>query len=174
MISSLRFSRMSFSNKSHLFTTRMQARRFSTIRSAIFLSCSKIPASASRTRIAISQREMDSSERCTLKNSTESSMLRVLRMPAVSTSTYFSRPPSVSTSNGTSTESRVVPGIGLTMTRSDFVSALMMDDLPTFGRPTIANRNGPFLRRTGAASSPSTGAEISASGSSGSGIAAGK
>jgi len=32
---------------------------------------------------------------------------------------YRCRKPSVSTSNGTSTESRVVPGTGLTMTRLD-------------------------------------------------------
>ena len=72
----------------------------------------------------------------------ESSTRRVLRMPAVSISTYFCRTPSVSTSNGTSTASRVVPGMGLTMTRSDCVSALMMEDLPTLGRPTMASFRG--------------------------------
>ncbi len=38
--------------------------------------------------------------------------------------------------------SRVVPGISLTMTRSLWVSALMMEDLPTLGRPTMARRRG--------------------------------
>jgi hypothetical protein len=66
-------------------------------------------------------------------------------MPAVSISNIFLRTPSVSTSNGTSTASRVVPGIGETMTRSDLVSALMMDDLPTFGRPTMASFKGSFF-----------------------------
>jgi hypothetical protein len=63
-------------------------------------------------------------------------------MPAVSIKIYFERTPSVSTSNGTSTESRVVPGMGETMTRSELVSALMMEDLPTFGRPTMASFSG--------------------------------
>ena len=37
-----------------------------------------------------------------------------------------------------STVSRVVPGISLTIERSSFSSRLSSDDLPTFGRPTIA------------------------------------
>ncbi len=42
------------------------------------------------------------------------------------------------------------PESGLTITRSEFVSALMMDDFPTFGRPTMASFNGPAI--SGAAS----------------------
>ena len=120
----------------------MQARFCSTMVSAIFLSCSVIPASVSRTKTAISQRAMDSSARLTLKNSMESSTLRVFRMPAVSINTYCWRSPSVSTVNGTSTASRVVPGIGLTTTRSERVKALMIEDFPTLGRPTIASFRG--------------------------------
>ena len=92
--------------------------------------------------MAMSQRAMESSARWTLKNSIESSTRRVFRMPAVSIRMYFCRTPSVSTSNGTSIASRVVPGIGLTMTRSDCVRALMMEDLPTLGRPTMASFKG--------------------------------
>ena len=98
-----------------------------------------MPASASKTSTAMSQRSMESTARWTLKNSTESSTRRVFLMPAVSMRTYFCRTPSVSTSKGTSMASRVVPGTGLTMTRSDCVSALMIEDLPTFGRPTMAS-----------------------------------
>ena len=101
-----------------------------------------MPASASRTKIAMSQRAIESSARLTLKNSIGSPIRRFLRMPAVSMRTYCCGRPSVSTANGTSTESRVVPGMGLTMTRSDCVSALMSDDLPTLGRPTMASFNG--------------------------------
>jgi hypothetical protein len=82
----------------------------------------------------------------------ESFTLRALRMPAVSIKIYFCRTPSVSTSKGTSTESRVVPGMGLTMTRSDLVRALIMEDLPTFGRPTIANFSGSVFRTSSVAS----------------------
>ncbi len=39
-------------------------------------------------------------------------------------------------------ESRVVPGTGLTITRADFVRALMIEDLPTLGRPTMASFSG--------------------------------
>ena len=67
----------------------MHALRFSTMTSAIFLSCSVMPASASITSTVMSLRTMDSSERCTLKNSTESSTRRVFRMPAVSIKMYF-------------------------------------------------------------------------------------
>ena len=38
-----------------------------------------------------------------------------------------------------STVSRVVPGISLTVERLSFTIALTSEDLPTFGRPTIAN-----------------------------------
>ena len=34
--------------------------------------------------------------------------------------------------------SRVVPGVSLTIERSSFSSRFSSDDLPTFGRPTIA------------------------------------
>jgi len=54
-----------------LFTMTMQAFRAWTILSATFLSCSVMPASASKTRTARSQRIIDSSARLTLKNSTE-------------------------------------------------------------------------------------------------------
>ncbi len=91
------------------------------------------------TITVMSLRAIESSDRCTLKNSMESSIRRVLRMPAVSINMYCWLTPSVTTSNGTSIESRVVPGIGETITRDDFVSALIMDDFPTFGRPTMAN-----------------------------------
>ena len=66
-------------------------------------------------------------------------MLLFFLIPAVSIKIYFCRRPSVSISKGTSIESRVVPGIELTITRSDFVSALMIEDLPTLGLPIIAN-----------------------------------
>ena len=38
--------------------------------------------------------------------------------------------------------SRVVPEISVTITRCDRVSALMIDDLPTLGRPTMAMFSG--------------------------------
>ena len=44
--------------------------------------------------------------------------------------------------NGTSTASRVVPAISETITRGALRSRLMYDDLPTFGRPTMATRSG--------------------------------
>ena len=37
-------------------------------------------------------------------------------------------------------ESRVVPAMGVTMLRSTPVRALIIDDLPTLGRPTTAMR----------------------------------
>ena len=159
-ISCSRAFRTSSDTRSHLFTTTMQARRCSTITSAIFLSCSVIPLIASITSTAISHRAMAPLVRSTEKYSMLLSMRRAFRTPAVSTSTYCSRPASVTTSKGTSTASRVVPGISLTITRSDPVTRLIIDDLPTFGRPTMAKRFGPFRRRRGKASpsSPSSSA----------------
>ena len=159
LISASRALRTSSATRSHLFTTTMQARRCSTITSAIFLSCSVMPLMASITKTAISQRAMASLVRSTEKYSMVSSIRRALRTPAVSTSTYCSRPASVITSNGTSTASRVVPGIALTMTRCEPVSWLMIEDLPTFGRPTMARRFGPTGRRGGKASPSSPSAD---------------
>ncbi len=129
----------------------------------------------------MSLRAIASFVRSTLKYSIESSIRRALRTPAVSISTYFSRTPSVSTSNGTSMASRVVPGIGLTITRLDPVRALINEDLPTLGRPTIANRTGPYLRgrrlpvtssiggsnRSTTGSSPSASGRVTSPGSGG-------
>jgi hypothetical protein len=96
---------------------------------------------------AMSQRSMESSLRLHAEKLHRVVNAPRFRIPAVSIKMYFCRTPSVSTSNGTSTASRVVPGIGLTMTRSDLVSALMIEDLPTFGRPTMASFNGPLRQR---------------------------
>ena len=120
----------------------MHALRFSTIKSAIFLSCSVMPASASITSTVMSLRTMDSYARWTLKNSTESSTCRVLRMPAVSIKIYFCRTPSVSTSNGTSMASRVVPGMGETMTRVRMGEGVDDGGLAHVGRPTMASLRG--------------------------------
>ena len=84
-------------------------------------------------------------------------MRRRFRMPAVSIRLYCCRTPSVSTSNGTSIASRVVPEISLTITRCDSVSALMIDDLPTLGRPTMAMFIGGSASAWSSSSPDSTG-----------------
>ncbi len=58
------------------------------------------------------------------------------RMPAVSTMRNRRR----CQMSGLSIASRVVPGMSLTITRSSRSSRFTSDDLPTFGRPTIATR----------------------------------
>ena len=65
--------------------------------------------------------------------------------------------------NGTSTESRVVPGISLTIVRWSLRMALMSDDLPTFGRPTIAMRVGGAV----SGSTPAEKSSVAASSNSG-------
>ena len=66
-----------------------------------------------------------------------SSVLPLRRMPAVS----IRRNLRSGVSNTVSIASRVVPATGDTMTRSSPSSRFNNDDFPTFGRPTIANRN---------------------------------
>ena len=105
---------------------------------ATWASCAASPSVASRTRTQTSARPMALSARSAEKRSAsgpEATFPR-RRMPAVSTSRTV-RP---SHSSVVSIASRVVPGTSLTMTRSSPRSALSSDDLPTFGRPTIAMR----------------------------------
>ncbi len=54
-----------------------------------------------------------------------------------------------------STVSRVVPGMSLTIARSSFSNRLSKDDLPTFGRPTIATRVSRSFTGSGASRVPS-------------------
>ena len=70
-------------------------------------------------------------ERWTPSASTVSS---VSRIPAVSISRSRVEP----TMTDSSTVSRVVPGMSVTMARSKPASALSRLDFPTFGRPTMA------------------------------------
>ena len=60
---------------------------------------------------------------------------RARRIPAVSTS-LTGMPPMETVSV---TKSRVVPGVAVTMARSRSTRRLKREDLPTFGRPTIAS-----------------------------------
>src|SRR5579884_894948 len=68
-------------------------------------------------------------------------------MPMDSASSAASRRPAVSISSigmppmdtRSVTRSRVVPGMAVTMARSRSTSRLKSDDLPTLGRPTMAN-----------------------------------
>ena len=82
----------------------------------------------------MSERSTARSARTTLYRSTGKSILPLRRIPAVSMR-MNSFPLYVQC---VSMESRVVPGILLTMTRSCPRSALVRDDFPTFGRPTSA------------------------------------
>ena len=52
-----------------------------------------------------------------------------------------------------STASRVVPATSLTMARGSLISALISDDLPTLGRPTMASRVGRAGRTSGSSCS---------------------
>lgn len=101
---------------------------------AIFLSMAEIPASRSMTRRQMSERRMDLSVRMAEKTSTEVSIFERCLRPAVSMRVWSSFPYSY----GTSTASRVVPAISETMVRSSLRMALMSDDLPAFGLPTMA------------------------------------
>ena len=111
-------------------------------------SRAETPSVASRTR-----RLTSAASRCLRAMMTESfsAMRRVLplrRMPAVSTKRK-SCAPRVTTS---STASRVVPAMGLTMARALPVRALSKVDLPTLGRPMMAilvscSTNAPWERR---------------------------
>ena len=127
---------VSFSTRSHLFTTMMLALPASWARPAILVSCSVTPSRASIMMRHTSARSMASCARMTENFSMRSSTLDLRRMPAVSMKIYlpylFSR--------RVSTASRVVPAISATMTRFSPSTRLTSEDLPTFGLPMTATR----------------------------------
>ena len=94
------------------------------------------PAAASSTSTTTSAREIARRASITLSASTcpDCATFPGRRMPAVSTMRNCRRC-HISTA---STASRVVPGISETIIRSSRSSRLTSDDLPAFGRPTIA------------------------------------
>ncbi len=123
---------------SHLLRIRMRPfpawRMLWTMRK----SCSESPRVASMTRRDRSERRMLSSERMLLKISTSSSTFAFFRRPAVSVTTNVSP----SETNVQSIESRVVPGMSETTTRSSPSRRFSRVDFPAFGRPRIAKRIG--------------------------------
>ena len=96
---------------------------------------------------------MSASMSDTSKISSAASMaLRDRSTPSCSTASAVSRRPAVSTSRrrtppqrtDSSTVSRVVPGMSVTMARSYPARAFRREDLPALGRPTMAVRT-PFF-----------------------------
>ena len=126
-VSPLRCNASRRGGRSDLLTTRIAA--FPRARSRSRRSSSpsgSLPSSTARTSSA---RASASCERRTPSRSTTST---VSRRPAVS-SRRTGMPRTLTNSSSTS---RVVPGIGVTIARSAFASAFMRLDLPTLGRPT--------------------------------------
>src|SRR5450830_1473694 len=110
-----------------------------------------MPAEASKTMTTSRARSIALRDATIESSSAESVVLPLRRIPAVSTKRY-SRPPR---DRRTSIESRVVPAISDTITRSAPTSAFTSDDFPTFGRPTIAIGSG-SVRVSGSRSDGST------------------
>ena len=85
-------------------------------------------------------------------SSAEAMALRLRSTPSCSTGSSVARMPAVSMSRSrtppqstdSSTVSRVVPGMSVTMARSYPARALSSEDLPALGRPTIAVRTPDF------------------------------
>ena len=120
--------------KSHLLIARIIALPASITVPAIFLSWSVMPSVASITKTATSQFLIARIERSTANFSTPQSTLDFFLIPAVSTK--MNSWPSYLTLE--SMASRVVPETLETITLSLFKRALTIEDLPTFGLPTIA------------------------------------
>ena len=125
---------MSFSIKSHLFTTTISPLPASCAIPAIFLSCSVTPSFASIIRIQTSQRSIAAIALITLNFSISSFTLFLRLIPAVSIKVNIS-PFHL---NGVSIESLVVPAISETITLFSPTSLFMIDDFPTFGFPITA------------------------------------
>ena len=125
---------VSFSIKSHLFTTITIPLPASCATPAIFLSWSVSPSAASIIRRHTSHLSIAATARITLYLSMSSFTFDFLRIPAVSIKIYFFP----SFSNGVSMESRVVPAIGETITLFSPSRQLMSEDFPTFGLPITA------------------------------------
>ena len=148
---------VSFSTRSHLFTTMILALPVSWASPAILVSCSVTPSRPSRRIRQTSARSIASWARMTENFSTRSSTLDFRRIPAVSIKTYFP----YLFSNGVSTASRVVPATSLTITRFSPKMQLISEDFPTFGFPMTATR-----MTSSSSSSPSSSGKYSKQASS--------
>mmetsp|Transcript_4880 Transcript_4880/g.10757 ORF Transcript_4880/g.10757 Transcript_4880/m.10757 type:complete len:253 (+) Transcript_4880:845-1603(+) len=114
------------------------ARPDSAMKLASVISWSLTPSVASSTSRQTSERRAALSERLTIICSTPLLTRAARRTPAVSRKTY-SR---LWLMTRWSMTSRVVPAMSETMARSARARRLSSDDLPTFGFPRIAMRNG--------------------------------
>ena len=136
---SLSYSRMVrsfFSMASHLFTTMIMPLPLSCAIPAIFASCSVTPSVASMTMRTTSALSTAVTVRIMLYRSSSSLILFFLRSPAVSMKIYSFPLCTISVSIA----SRVVPATSETMTRFSPRRRLTIEDLPTFGFPTMAIR----------------------------------
>ena len=125
---------VSFSIKSHLFTTTTTLFHSSRMKPAMWASWAVTPLVASTISSATSARFMANNARSTLYFSTPGTIRPRRRMPAVSIKVIGM----FSWIRFVSTASRVVPGIGLTIARSFPRILFSRLDLPTFGFPTMA------------------------------------
>ena len=100
-------------------------------------SSAPIPCSASSTTTATSARSRLLRAMITESFSAIAVVLPLRRIPAVS----MMRKICPGVSSRISTESRVVPATGETMARSSPRKRFSKEDLPAFGRPTIASRS---------------------------------
>ena len=123
------------SARSHLFITTITPLNESSIYPAICVSWLVTNSETSVTRIHTSELPIFLIDLNTLYFSIPASIRPLLRTPAVSTNVMFVS----SYEKLTSIASRVVPGVSETIDLSSPTILFTSIDLPTLGRPTIAN-----------------------------------
>ncbi|MCY1242860.1 hypothetical protein D9M72_558520 [compost metagenome] len=126
------------STRSHLLKAITAARPSRKTRSTICRSCFSKGMVASKTMTTVSAKRIARSASATESFSSFSCTFALRRMPAVS-NILMVRPRQ---SHSTEMESRVMPASGPVKSRSSPRKRLISVDLPAFGRPTIATRNG--------------------------------